>query len=473
MGRWPATWPEEAYFIGIGGIAMVSLARVLARRGVRVRGCDAALYPPASLLLADASIDCAVPPDPEHLGRGEPLVVVGNAISRGHPVLECALERGMALASLPEVIERLLIPGRRVSAVAGTHGKTTTAALLSWIHASCGREPGFLVGGLLENFGEGARLGKGEDLILEADEYDSAFFDKGPKFLHYWPQIAILGAVEFDHADIYADLAAVETAFSRLLRLLPASGVLVANGDDPVVRRLAAEARCPVRWFGTDPAADLRAVDRHDHDAGQDFDLYRGPHRLAAVRLPLPGEHNARNALAALLAFEAAGGDLVQGGAALATFLPPRRRLEVLGSKDGARFYDDFAHHPTAVAETLAALRAMGPGRLTVCLEPRSNTMVRRLVQEHLERALALADRVLIAPVDRPERMDPQQRLDVGALAAALRARGIEAVGPLEPEAMAPRVLEGLETGDRIVLMSNGAFGGLADRLRRALESRP
>ncbi|MBP7146155.1 MAG: UDP-N-acetylmuramate--alanine ligase [Acidobacteria bacterium] len=467
MGRWPAGWPASAYFVGVGGVAMSGLAILLARRGVRVRGSDASVYPPASDMLEAAGIPVATPYDAAHLEPPAEIVVLGNAISRGNPELERGLETGAPLVSLPEVIERLLVPDRVVTVVAGTHGKTTTTSILAHLHRAAGRDPSFLVGGLPGNFESGAWLGAGQDLLLEGDEYDTAFFDKGPKFLHYWPRIAVIGAVEFDHADIYADLAAVERSFALLVRMLPARGTLVVPAEDPVATRLAGSAPCRVVTFGSAPGARLRAVDRRDDEQGQSFRIERDGAPLGRVRLALAGEHNARNALAALLAAEAAGLPIEQAAPLLAGFRPPRRRLEVTGAGGGIVVYDDFAHHPTAIALTLATLRTLVPpgGRLVACFEPRSNTMVRRVLQAPLESALAAADVVYLGQVDRPERFAADQRMDVAAVVAALSARGIAAAGPLPPAAILERVSRDARGGDRIVVMSNGAFGGLARRL--------
>jgi UDP-N-acetylmuramate: L-alanyl-gamma-D-glutamyl-meso-diaminopimelate ligase len=460
------------HFIGVGGVAMSNLAALLAERGVRVTGSDRAVYPPASEVLARAGIEVRTPFDPAHLEPQPDLVVVGNAVSRGNQELEAALDRGLALASLPALIERWLVPGRTVSVVAGTHGKTTTASMLAWLHESCGRSPSFFIGGLPGNFRLGARWGEGPDLILEGDEYDTAFFDKGPKFLHYWPRIAILGSVEFDHADIYADVAAVERAFSLLVRLVPRDGVLVVPADDRRVAALVETARCRVVPFGPGPDADFGFGEREDRAEGQELTLWRAGARLGRARLPLAGEHNARNACAALAAFEAAGGDPAHGLAQLPGFRPPRRRLERVARAGGVELFDDFAHHPTAVRHTIEALRAAAGagGRVVACLEPRSNTMTRAIVQEPLCRALAAADVVLVGPVHRPERYGSGEGLDVAALVAALNRMGVSARGPCSPEEIRAAVLRERRPGDRIVVMSNGAFGGLTAALAEALE---
>ncbi len=474
MGRWPARWPHRVYFLGIGGVAMSGLARMLTSRGIEVRGSDHAIYPPASEMLSESGIEVLTPFDERNLWEDAELVVVGNAISRGNAELERALDAGLSIASMPEVIERLLLPSKRVTAIAGTHGKTTTASLCAWLHSAAGRSPSFMIGGRPGNFSHGAEAGSGDDLILEADEYDSAFFDKGPKFLHYWPQIAVLGNVEYDHADIYADLAAVEWAFSLFMRLLPESGTLIVGADSPSARRIAEQARCRVLSFGKDGAGDLAIVDRREDSAGQTIHFARRGVAEGRFRLALNGEHNALNALAALLAFEAAGGDLLAGAASLESFVGPRRRLEVVFAGNGVTLYDDFAHHPTAVAgtlETMVRLKAPG-GRVIACLEPRSNTMVRALVQDALADALARADLVFLGEVDRPGRFSDSERLDVGALVRTLRDRGCCAEGPLSVDLMLQRVLEPLREGDTIVLMSNGAFGGLPERLAAALAER-
>ncbi len=468
MGRWPADWPRSIHFLGICGSAMSGLAILAARRGVAVRGSDGAAWPPASEALAEAGIEVRSPWDPANLDPAPDLVVVGNALSRGNVELERVLDEGWPLCSMPEFVERLLLPGRRGIAVAGTHGKTTTASLVAALLDLLGRDPSFVIGGRPGNFGAGARLGAGPDLVLEADEYDSAFFDKGPKFLHYWPRIAVLGPVEFDHADIYRDLADVERAFSLFLRLVPPSGTLVVHGDDPGARRIAGSARCRVVLAGEGETSAFRVVDREDDGTGQEFTLVVEGRDVGRARLPLPGAHNARNAAAALAAVAAAGVDPAEAVPLLARFVPPGRRLELLGERDAVVALDDFAHHPTAVAATLATLRGRVPagGRLVACLEPRSNTMVRRLVQDSLADALAGADVVLLGPVDRPERFAPGERLDVAALAAALRGRGLVAEGPLPPGELFRRLREIARPGDVIVTMSNGAFGGLPGRIR-------
>ncbi len=468
MGRWPADWPESVHLIGVGGVAMSGLAAVLAQGGSRVRGSDRAVYPPASTMLEAAGIELRTPFDALHLSPAPELVVVGNAISRGNVELEHALSEGLALTSLPEVIERLLVPQRRVTVIAGTHGKTTATSMSAWLHHAAGHDPTFLIGGQPGNFDVGARLGQGRDLILEGDEYDSAFFDKGPKFLHYWPDIAVLGPVEYDHADIYADLAAVERAFALYLRLLPDTGTLIVH-DHPGALALARDARARVIVCGLSDEASIVARDRIDNDDGQSFTLVSDRNEVGRVRLALAGEHNARNALGALAAAAAADIPLERGVELLAQFRGPKRRLEKLAAVDDAVLYDDFAHHPTAVDETLRTLRQRVPsgGRLVACLEPRSNTMVRSVWAQRLEDALSQADLVLLGPIDRPERFQPGEALDIAALVQRLRARGREAHGPLPPGEIADAVSATLRPGDRVVVMSNGAFGGLAHELAR------
>lgn len=468
MGRWGAEWPRSVHFIGIGGVAMSALATLLAGRGVKVRGSDRAVYPPVSEILAAHGIEVLSPFSPGNLSGPVDLVVVGNAVSRGNPELEQLLDTDLSFASLPEVIERLLLPGRRRVVVAGTHGKTTTTSMVAFLLDAVGRDPSFLIGGRPGNFSVGGRLGQGPELILEGDEYDSAFFDKGPKFLHYWPDVAILGPVEFDHADIYADLAAVERAFSWFVRVVPPGGTLVVHGDDPAARSLAREGRCRLVTTGFDPHADIRAVDHQENDQGQRFTVLAGGRAAGEVRLSIPGIHNARNALAALAAVEAVGVELETAIRQFPGFRPPSRRLEPILESEGVTLYDDFAHHPTAVRHTLETVRRFvhPGGRLVACLEPRSNTMVRSVVREALEEALALADRVWLGEVDRPERFSAAERLDVEGLVAALRSRGLAADGPLGAGAIAAGLLAERRSGDRVVLMSNGPFGGLRKLLQ-------
>ncbi|GAB4368283.1 MAG: UDP-N-acetylmuramate:L-alanyl-gamma-D-glutamyl-me so-diaminopimelate ligase [Acidobacteriota bacterium] len=471
MGRWPASWPDRAWFLGIGGAAMSGLACLLAERGTEVAGSDGAVYPPASDVLAEAGIEVRTPFDAANVPTDGRLIVVGNAISRGNPELERALDLGLPLASMAELIERLLVPGRRVIAVAGTHGKTTTASLVVHLLAAAGRDPSFVIGGRPGGFPRGAHLGRGVDLVVEADEYDTAFFDKGPKMMHYWPRIAVLGPVEFDHADIYADQAAVERAFALFLRLVPAAGRIVAHADDPVARRLAGAASAPVTLAGDAPDAAFSAAVRDEDAGGQTFDLLVSGRAEAQVRCALPGAHNRHNVLAALAAVDAAGLPAGQAARHVATFRPPARRLTLIAAGARGTAWDDFAHHPTAIRATLETVRRAVPegGRLVACVEPRSNTMVRAGTAPALFEALRAADVVYLGPVDRPERFTDDERLDVAALAARLRAEGIDAEGPLEAGEIAARIAAGGRAGDRIVVMSNGAFGGLPQRLAEVL----
>jgi len=467
MGRWAADWPASVHMLGVGGIAMSSLAALFARNGVDVRGSDVQVYPPASEVLADSGIEVMTPYDSANLERPASLYVVGNAIARGNPELEVLLERGAPICSMAELIERLLIPGRRPSVVAGTHGKTTTSSMLAHIHLSAGRDPSFFVGGTFGGMESGARLGEGPDIVIEGDEYDTAFFDKGPKFLHYWPQIAVLGPVEFDHADIYRDLEDVERAFERFLRLLPSSGTLVVDGDAASSVKLAraAPGRSVELGFSDGAAARVEIVEQ-----GAEMQTFRLIWPVAGeveVELPMLGVHNAKNASAAIVAATVAGVGMELAANSLGTFRPPRRRLERIGGWRGAELFDDFAHHPTSIGLTLDALRSSvrDGGRLVACVEPRSNTMVRRIVQDALESTLAKADVVLLAPVHRPERFAAPELLDVEALTATLRRSGIEAHGPLRLESFAGRLEELLRPGDLVVIMSNGAFGGLTHEL--------
>jgi UDP-N-acetylmuramate: L-alanyl-gamma-D-glutamyl-meso-diaminopimelate ligase len=472
MKEWPQPWSGHVHFIGVGGVAMSNLAALLAERDVSVTGSDHAVYPPASDVLERAGIEVRTPFAAEHLEPEPDLVVVGNAVSRGNEELEAALDRGFPLASLPGLLERWLVPGRAVSVVAGTHGKTTTASLLAWLHEAAGRDPSFFIGGLPGNFRFGARFGVGPDLVLEGDEYDTAFFDKGPKFLHYWPRVAVLGSIEFDHADIYADVAAVERSFALLLRLVPRDGVLVIPTDDRRVQTLAEHARCRILRFGPGPEPDFGFDEREDLPEGQELTLWHSGAPLGRAWLPLAGEHNARNACAALAAFAAAGGDPRAALGQLPGFRPPRRRLERVARRGGAELYDDFAHHPTAIRHTVEALRAatVRGGRVIACLEPRSNTMTRAVVQEALCEALAGADVAFVGPVHRPERYATGEALDVAALVAALGRLGVAARGPCSPEEIRDAVLAERRAGDRIVVMTNGSFGGLTAELRKALE---
>ncbi|MGD9903866.1 MAG: UDP-N-acetylmuramate:L-alanyl-gamma-D-glutamyl-meso-diaminopimelate ligase [Vicinamibacterales bacterium] len=465
----------RVHFIGICGTAMATLAALLKARGDEVRGSDAHVYPPMSDFLAREGIEVFDGYAAEHIGDDVDLVVVGNAISRGNPELEAVLDRSVRYASLPETIRDAFLWQADAVVVAGTHGKTTTTALTAWLLTRGGLDPSMLVGGIARNFGaDGAsyRVGRGRAFVIEGDEYDSAYFDKTAKFLKYLPDIAVVTNVEFDHADIYADLDAVRLAFARFVRLVPRRGLVLLGADSPDAAALATHAHCRVQTFGLTDGCDWRAVDVTPDATSTRFTVIGPDGFRAAVDAPLVGAHNVRNALAASAVARALGLEAASIAAGLASFAGVKRRLEVVGRHDGVTVYDDFAHHPTAVAETLAAMRAARPGaRLWAIFEPRSASSCRRVFQDAFATAFAAADVVVVAPVFRSTLPD-HERLSATQLVADLIAGGVAAYQAPSIDAIVDRVAADARTGDEIVVMSNGGFGGLHGRLLDALAAR-
>jgi UDP-N-acetylmuramate: L-alanyl-gamma-D-glutamyl-meso-diaminopimelate ligase len=464
---------KHIHLIGICGTAMASLAGMLKQRGFQVTGSDAAAYPPMSDFLRDLGIPVAQPFDPKNLDPRPDLVVVGNAISRGNVELEHILDQRLDFCSLPQLLHDEFLHGKEVLVVAGTHGKTTTTSMLAWIFHSAGLQPSFLIGGIAENFGSSFQLGAGKYFILEGDEYDTAFFDKGPKFLHYFPDSIILTSVEFDHADIYKDLDAVETAFKRLVNLIPHRGRIIAfdgavgdTAQSPSLERCLSKAFCPVERYGADSHANWK-VTNLQFDAGRtSWTVLHNGQRWADFEFALAGEYNVWNATAA--AALASSCDIPTGAivAALKTFKSVKRRLEVKAQVNGITIIDDFAHHPTAIAGTLKALRARYTGsRLWAILEPRSNTLRRRILQSDLARSLALADEVVVAGVFRSEAVPESERLELPALAAEIQQNGRRARLLVDADAIVQMVAPEMRGGDVVAILSNGGFGGIYEKL--------
>lgn len=460
------------HLIGICGTAMATLAALLKHRGHDVQGSDQAVYPPMSDFLAREGIRTLDGYRAEHVAGPLDLVIVGNAISRGNPELEVVLDRKLRYCSLPEAIRDQFLWDRRSIVIAGTHGKTTTTALTGWLLAHGGADPSMLVGGIAANFDASYRVGQGRDFVIEGDEYDSAYFDKTAKFLKYLPDIAVVANVEFDHADIYPDLDAVRLAFRRFVNLVPRGGLTLLGADSPHAAELRAVARSRLETFGlTDAAADWRAVDLRPAATGSAFRVLRRGEPFADVALPLLGEHNVRNALAAIAVATEAGlapAAIVEG---LAGFRGVKRRMELRGVARGVSVYDDFAHHPTAIAETLAGVRRARPAaRIWGVFEPRSATSCRRVFQEDFANAFRVADETILAAVFRST-LPEDQRLDVPALVDTLRARGQAArFLPTTADIVAAIAAEARD-GDLVVVMSNGGFDGIHDKLLAALHA--
>jgi UDP-N-acetylmuramate: L-alanyl-gamma-D-glutamyl-meso-diaminopimelate ligase len=467
------TKKKHIHLIGICGTAMASLAGMLNYRGHRVTGSDAAAYPPMSDFLASLNIAVSQPFAAKNLEPPPDLVVVGNAISRGNVELERVLDERIPFCSLPQILRDEFLVAKEVLVVAGTHGKTTTTSMLSWIFHTAGQQPSFLIGGIAENFGSSFRVGQGQHFILEGDEYDTAFFDKGPKFLHYFPDNVILTSVEFDHADIYKDLDAVETAFKRLVNLIPRRGKLIAFDTGESVEKCIARAFCPVELYGGSPKAAWRVTNLRLEPSRTTWSVVKDGEPWADFEFPLGGEYNVWNATAAAaLAFHC-GISREEIAAALKTFKSVKRRLEVRAEVNGVTIIDDFAHHPTAIAGTLTALRSRYPGaRLWAILEPRSNTMRRNVLQTDLADSLALADEVVVANVFKSESIPEAERLDLSVVAAQIQKHGRRARIVPEVEGIVQLVAPELRFGDVVAILSNGGFGGIYEKLPQRLRSR-
>ena len=471
---------KHIHLIGICGTAMASLAGMLQARGHRITGSDAAAYPPMSDVLLGLGIPLHQPYAEANLNPRPDLVIVGNAISRGNVELEFVLDARIPFTSMAAVLHDEFLMGRESLVVAGTHGKTTTTSMLAWIYEVASRTrpelaPSFLIGGVAENFGTSfmvrhESVGVRQPFILEGDEYDTAFFDKGPKFLHYFPDAAILTHVEFDHADIYVDLAAVKTAFKRLVNLIPRRGRLVAFDGSENVSECVARAFCAVERYGFHAESRWRLTDLRHEGTESRWTLLRGGERFAELRLPMAGEHNALNATAAAALAAGQGVPVAAIVEALATFRSVKRRLEVRAEVNGVTIIDDFAHHPTAIRETLRALRTAYPGRrLWAVLEPRSNTLRRNVFEHELVESLALADRSVLAEIFKSEAIPAGERLHPENVVAALRARGLESAVYADADAIVAAIAPELRKGDVVAILSNGGFGGIYEKLPKAI----
>ncbi len=453
------------HLIGICGTAMATLAVMLQDRGYRVQGSDQHVYPPMSDFLAARDITVLDGFDGERIDDSLDLVVIGNAVSRGNPEVEATLDRKIRYRSLPEMVRETFLWERRSLVVAGTHGKTTTTSLLAWVLTAGGRDPSFLVGGVTGNFGSSYRLGAGPEFVIEGDEYDSAFFDKTAKFLKYVPDVVVLGNLEFDHADIYADVDGIRQAMARLVSLLPSRGRLMVGGDDPEALALGRAAPCPVETFGLGERAQWRAREVVADVGSTRFVVTHDGQTEATVTLPLVGAFNVRNALAAFAVARHVGLDGESIARALSEFQGVRRRLEVRGRARDVTVFDDFAHHPTAVRETLAGVRAAHPDRrIWALFEPRSATACRRVFQRDFERAFDAADEVIIGRVFRASLPD-EERLSETELVDGISRGGPCARHLPDVSAIVETVGAEAGAGDLVVVMSNGAFGGIHQKL--------
>ncbi len=463
--------PAKVHMIAVCGTGMGALALLFREMGVRVSGSDVQAYPPMGNLLRNAGVDLSLGYRPENVPTDADFVVVGNAVSRDNPEVQEMLARGLPYGSFPETLARFFLTARSPIVVAGTHGKTTSTALLAWLLACSGAEPGFLVGGEPVNFGRSSRLGQGDYFVIEGDEYDSAFFDKAPKFLHYQPRVVLFTSLEYDHADIYADLAAIGEQFLRFVALVPPDGLVMVCSEYPGAVEIAGKASCRVETYGYGKDADWVGVLRGRAGECGTLEVVRGERSVGRFPMPLSGRHNGLNVLGCLAILAQMGFPWEGLGACLGRFKGVRRRQEVAGEVKGVLLIDDFAHHPTAVRETLAGLRSRYSGRRIVAVfEPRTNTSRRNVFQAAYADALSEADIVICAPVYRPEALRPGERFSPSALVEDLRRRGIAAYCFETTEAMEEALVKTCRAGDVVLFMSSGSFADLFERLRTKLD---
>ena len=453
---------------------MAPVAGMLKERGFHVTGSDVSVYPPASTLLDSLGIRWNEGFSAENLEPAPDLCVVGNVIARGNSEIEHILDEKLPYCSMPQLLEQYFIPGHTSIVVAGTHGKTTTTAMLAWIFQTAGRKPDFLVGGVSPNFGERSYgLGGGEEFIIEGDEYETAFFDRGPKFLHYHPDELILTSLEYDHADIYPDLASIALQFRRLVNLVPRRGKILIWGESADLRQAVAKAFCPVETFGFTSECDWCAGDLQWHDEATEFRVaFRGK-EVTRVRMPIAGKHNVLDALAAVAIAYGRGVECDAIERAMAAFISVRKRMEIKGEANGVLVVEDFAHHPTAIRMTLDATRTRWPGRkIWAAVEPRSNTMRRKIFQFVLPEALAIADAIVIGPVSRAQLLEQGDRLSPESIARSLVELGKPARAFASAAAIADYVAAEAKPGDLVMVMSNGSFDGLSGKLLDRFKSR-
>jgi UDP-N-acetylmuramate: L-alanyl-gamma-D-glutamyl-meso-diaminopimelate ligase len=462
---------RHVHLIAIAGTGMGALACMLRARGFEVTGSDQDIYPPMSDQLRDAGIPVARGFRAENVVARRPdLVVIGNAVRRENPEAVAAIEAGLPYTSMPDALRELFIRERHSVVIAGTHGKTTTTSLVGWVLVHAGRDPTILVGGVAENLGGGFRIGAGEHVVIEGDEYDTAFFEKTPKCWHYAARTLLFTSCEFDHADIYPSLDAVKAAFRGMVERIPADGRIVAAVDEAEVRDVLRAARAPVEGYGFTEAARFRASDVQFDARRTQFSVWRDRERVARVALPLHGRHNVENALGAFAVCLGLGVPAPQIAAALGEFKGVRRRQELRGVEGGVSVIDDFAHHPTAVRETIKAMRARFPGqRLVAVLEPRTNTSRRRFFEDAFVEALAGADAVVLAGVHRADQLAEEERLRPELVVERLNARGVPAVHLPDVDAIIEHLVETRAPGDVALVMSNGGFGGIWERLLERL----
>lgn len=466
----PGDRKPRAHFTGIGGMGMVAVARLAVEAGWEVRGSDGRLYPPTSDMVRALDVPFAEGYAASNLDWGPDVVVIGNVLSRGNDEVEAVLEGGLPYMSYPEWLKFAVLASRHSIVIAGTHGKTTTTAIAAHLLDCAGKGPGFMIGGQSDSFAHSSRLGApGGPFVIEGDEYDTAFFDKRAKFFHYLPRTAVVTSIEFDHGDIYRDLEEIEAAFRFMLRQIPSSGQLILCADSPRAAALSDDAFSEVTTYGFHDSADWRVEEGQQDGESQAFVVHREGSRWSEFKSPLFGRHNLQNALAAIVVAYGQGVEAPEIAEALVEFKGVRRRMEIFLESDGIVFVDDFAHHPTAIRETIAAVLSRWPGEgLTILFEPRSNTTATNRFQQELGEAFKGAHEVWIGPIYRTERFAKNELLDRERLVADIERTG--AIGHFTDnvEQIVQHLHEGAERHDVVLVFSNGAFDGLYDLLRAA-----
>jgi UDP-N-acetylmuramate: L-alanyl-gamma-D-glutamyl-meso-diaminopimelate ligase len=459
---------QSVHFVGICGTAMASTAVALQQKGVKVTGSDQNVYPPMSTFLAERKIEVISGYAEQNLAHKPDLVVIGNAISRGNPEAEFVLDHKLRHCSLPELLKDFFIQGKRSLVVAGTHGKTTTTSLLTWVFEHNGLNPSYLIGGIPTNLGQGARFTDSDWFIIEGDEYDTAFFDKRSKFVHYLPEVAIINNLEFDHADIFENIEAVKTSFKHFIRLIPRNGLLLGNGDDQNLAPLLKVTHCPVKRFGLGEGNAVQAFNIRYGPTATEFEIPSFKFKTNFV-----GEFNVRNVLAVVAAAKHCGLKNQQIQGAFDTFKGIKRRMELRGIAGGVTVLDDFGHHPTAIRETLRALRIKYPQqKVWAVFEPRTNTTRRNVFQSELASAFADADSVVVSQIARLELLAPEERLDPALLMKDLKTAGKDSAYLPDVEAIVAHIAKSAQGGEVVCVFSNGGFGGIHGKLLERLGRR-
>ena len=462
---------NNIHLMGICGTAMASLAGILKDKGYHVTGSDQNVYPPMSILLEDMGIEIKKGYSGANLDPSPDLVIVGNVITKVNPEAVRLSELKLHYLSLPQALKHFAIEENKSVVIAGTHGKSTTSAICAWLLEQTGMAPGYMVGGILNNFKSSFKLGKGEYFVIEGDEYDTAFFDKGPKFLHYAPFITILTSIEFDHADIYRDLEHVVSSFRKLINIMPSGGLIIANSDDPVVFEETKKAKCQVITYGFNENALWRAVDIRNEDDGTFVRILRDGKEYISFSSPLYGNHNISNILStvALSSFIGIPPEKVPG--AIGSFRGVKRRQEIKGEENGVLVLDDFAHHPTAVEKTIEAVKGRYKGRrLIAVFEPRSNSSRRSIFQKRYGEAFDLADLVFIPEPPLMEKVPVDDRFSSANLVEVLKGRGINAFYCNTTEQLLDMILSNILTGDIVLIMSNGSFDNIHEKLLKKIK---